>query len=85
MTCAPIHNRMPVIMPKGARDRWLEPQSNVAELQSLLTPFSADQMEADAVSTLGELATEGRARVYRSSRRASVMLKREQAVLRPLR
>jgi putative SOS response-associated peptidase YedK len=49
---APIHNRMPVILPKGVRDRWLEPQANVAELQSLLTPFQADQMEAYTVSTL---------------------------------
>jgi putative SOS response-associated peptidase YedK len=49
---APIHNRIPVILPTGARDRWLEPQANVAELQSLLTPFPADQMEAYPVSTL---------------------------------
>jgi putative SOS response-associated peptidase YedK len=49
---APIHNRMPVILSKDARDRWLERQANLAELQSLLTPFPADQMEAYPVSTL---------------------------------
>ena len=49
---APIHNRMPVILPKGARDRWLEPGANITELQSLLTPFPADQMAAYVVSTL---------------------------------
>lgn len=58
LTCAPnelmtrIHNRMPVILPKGARDRWLDPTADLAELQSVLTPFPADQMEAYAVSTL---------------------------------
>ena len=58
LTCPPnelmasIHDRMPVILPKGARDRWLEPQANVAELQSLLTPFPPEEMEAYAVSTL---------------------------------
>ena len=49
---APIHNRMPVILPKTARERWLDPSVDVAELQTLLTPFPADQMEAYAVSTL---------------------------------
>ena len=36
---APIHNRMPVILPKGARDRWLARSVNAGELQALLTPF----------------------------------------------
>jgi putative SOS response-associated peptidase YedK len=49
---APIHNRMPVILPKSARERWLDPSAGAAELQSRLTPFPADQMEAYAVSTL---------------------------------
>lgn len=49
---APIHNRMPVILPKSGRDRWLEPSATAAELQSLLTPFPLEEMEAYAVSTL---------------------------------
>jgi putative SOS response-associated peptidase YedK len=49
---APIHNRMPVILPKGARDRWLEPRVSVTELQSLLRAFPPDEMEAYPVSTL---------------------------------
>jgi putative SOS response-associated peptidase YedK len=49
---APIHNRMPVILAKDARERWLEPQANVTELQSLLTPFPPAEMHAYAVSTL---------------------------------
>jgi putative SOS response-associated peptidase YedK len=58
LTCAPnelmaaIHNRMPVILPQAARERWLDPTANAGELQSLLAPFPADQMEAYAVSTL---------------------------------
>jgi putative SOS response-associated peptidase YedK len=49
---APIHNRMPVILSKSARERWLEPTAGTAELQTLLTPFPADQMHAYVVSTL---------------------------------
>jgi len=49
---APIHNRMPVILPKGARDRWLDRMADTTELQSLLIPFPAEEMEAYAVSTL---------------------------------
>lgn len=49
---APIHNRMPVILPKGARDRWLDPSAGAAELQSLLIPFPPGEMHAYAVSTL---------------------------------
>jgi len=58
LTCAPnelmtpIHNRMPVILPKSARDRWLDRSADTAELQSLLTSFPADEMEAYPVSTL---------------------------------
>jgi putative SOS response-associated peptidase YedK len=38
VTCPPnelmatIHNRMPVILPPGARDRWLDPTADEAEL-----------------------------------------------------
>jgi putative SOS response-associated peptidase YedK len=49
---APIHNRMPVILPKAVRDRWLDPTADAGELQALLTPFPPGEMEAYAVSTL---------------------------------
>ena len=49
---APIHNRMPVILPTAARDRWLNPSADAAELQSVLTPFPPAEMEAYVVSTL---------------------------------
>lgn len=49
---APIHNRMPVILPAEAYDVWLAPgeQSGV-ELQNLLAPYPAAEMQAYAVST----------------------------------
>ena len=56
LTCAPnelmatIHNRMPVILEPAARGRWLDPQASESELQSLLVPLPAEQMEAWAVS-----------------------------------
>jgi putative SOS response-associated peptidase YedK len=50
--CAPLHDRMPVILGTGDYDRWLDPsQSDVAELQPLLDPYPADEMLAEPVST----------------------------------
>jgi putative SOS response-associated peptidase YedK len=47
----PIHNRMPVILDRGAHDRWLDPKSDPADLGELLKPFSADRMVATPIST----------------------------------
>jgi putative SOS response-associated peptidase YedK len=58
VTCAPnermarIHDRMPVILPAGARERWLDPAASEAELRGLLVPFPAEALEAYEVSTL---------------------------------
>jgi len=58
VTCAPnalvaaIHNRMPVILPAAARERWLNPHAAVGELRALLTPLPTEEMEAYVVSTL---------------------------------
>ncbi len=49
---APIHNRMPVILPKAARDRWLARSADAGDLQVLLTSFPAEEMEAYPVSTV---------------------------------
>jgi putative SOS response-associated peptidase YedK len=50
---APIHNRMPVIVPPEAYDLWLSPDTQEVELlQSLLRPYPADGMVAFPVSTL---------------------------------
>jgi putative SOS response-associated peptidase YedK len=50
---AAIHNRMPAILPTTVYSRWLDPAvQRLDELQSLLTPFPADEMAAHPVSTL---------------------------------
>ena len=41
-----VIDRMPVILPTEAWRRWLSPEVGVSELQSMLTPFPADLMEA---------------------------------------
>jgi putative SOS response-associated peptidase YedK len=49
----PIHNRMPVVVPPEAWERWLDPSlSNPAQLQGLLQPFEDDHLEAYEVSRL---------------------------------
>jgi putative SOS response-associated peptidase YedK len=50
---APIHNRMPVILPMDAFPHWLNPGESKPEfLKQLLQPFSADLMEAYPVSRM---------------------------------
>jgi len=46
-----IHPRMPVILPAGARDQWLDPDARAEDLLSLLRPFE-EGIEAYPVSTL---------------------------------
>jgi putative SOS response-associated peptidase YedK len=48
---APVHDRMPVILPESAYDRWLDADEPVGDLQSLLKPCSADEMAAYPIST----------------------------------
>lgn len=49
----PIHNRMPVILPAEAYERWLEPgEQDPARLQPLIRPYPAEAMLAYPVSTL---------------------------------
>lgn len=58
VTCPPnemmaeIHDRMPVIVPAAARDRWLDSSAEAAELQELLVPLPSEELEAFEVSTL---------------------------------
>jgi putative SOS response-associated peptidase YedK len=43
----PIHDRMPVILPEGFEDRWLDPGEGSRErLQTLLTPYPVGEMAA---------------------------------------
>ena len=40
-----LHDRMPVILDAADHDKWLDPEfQNTEELQSLLQPYSADEM-----------------------------------------
>lgn len=49
---APIHNRMPVILPPEAYEAWLHPGELLAEeVLPLLRPFDAARMKAVPVST----------------------------------
>lgn len=47
-----IHDRMPVIIAPEDYDRWLDPATPLEEVQSLLRPYPAEEMERVAVSTL---------------------------------
>jgi putative SOS response-associated peptidase YedK len=49
---APIHNRMPVILPPAAYDRWLDPgEQPPGALDDLLAPYPASEMDTYPVST----------------------------------
>jgi putative SOS response-associated peptidase YedK len=50
--CAPVHDRMPVILGPADYDRWLDPEvSDPAALAPLLDCYPADEMVAEPVST----------------------------------
>lgn len=48
---APIHNRMPVILPADSYDRWLDRDLKASDVLDLLKPFDAGKMDAHQVST----------------------------------
>ncbi len=48
---APIHNRMPVILPREDFAAWLDPErTNAAQVMPLLRPYPAEQMACYPVS-----------------------------------
>ncbi|MFN2530119.1 MAG: SOS response-associated peptidase [Pyrinomonadaceae bacterium] len=47
----PIHDRMPVIVKPEKYDLWLDRQTSVTELQKLLCPFPAEEMNSYPVSS----------------------------------
>ena len=50
---APIHNRMPVILPPNAYAQWIDPGVRTPDsLQALIKPYPAEKMAAYPVSTL---------------------------------
>ena len=49
----PIHNRMPVILPRDAEELWLDPEVvDPGAMGSLMIPFASDAMDAYEVSSL---------------------------------
>jgi putative SOS response-associated peptidase YedK len=44
-----VHDRMPVILPPEAFDRWLASGQDAAELRALLRPYAAEEMVATRV------------------------------------
>jgi putative SOS response-associated peptidase YedK len=49
---APLHSRMPVILPRESHDQWLDPDHcDKRKLQRLLKPYPEDEMIATPVST----------------------------------
>jgi putative SOS response-associated peptidase YedK len=48
----PLHDRMPVVLPAGAWDAWLDPANrDLASIKGLLVPAPAEDFEAYPVST----------------------------------
>ena len=47
---APVHDRMPVILPRTAWDAWLDEEASAEQLRSLLRPAPAEDLERYAVS-----------------------------------
>jgi putative SOS response-associated peptidase YedK len=60
-TLRPLHDRMPVVLPESAWDRWLDREvRDVAGLQGLLVPAPDDALEAYPVGRLvGNAANDG--------------------------
>jgi len=48
---SPIHNRMPVILPRHALSDWLSPDADIAELWPLLAPCEASSLRMWPVSS----------------------------------
>ncbi len=48
----PVHNRMPVIVPKDKKSFWIDPAvQNKAHLSSILQPYPSEEMEAISLTS----------------------------------
>ncbi len=50
-TVAPLHERMPVLLPKDAWDAWIDPGGSTELLRELMVPAGDDVLERHQVST----------------------------------
>jgi putative SOS response-associated peptidase YedK len=57
---APVHDRMPVVLPRAAWALWLDPTAGLAELQTLLQPPPDDALVSRKVDRrVGKVGEEG--------------------------
>jgi len=57
---APIHDRMPVVLERAEWERWLDPATDLSEVEALLRPAAPDLFEAFPVSTaVNNVANDG--------------------------
>ena len=57
---APIHNRMPVILPLDLLDAWLDPAATLDELEPMLAPAAEESLRIWPVSTeVNKVAADG--------------------------
>ena len=57
---APIHNRMPVVLPPDLLDAWLDPSAPMAEVEPMLAPAPEEALRMWPVSTeVNKVAAEG--------------------------
>lgn len=57
---APIHDRMPVVIERADWERWLDPGTDLSEVEGLLRPAATGVLEAFPVSTaVNNVANEG--------------------------
>lgn len=48
----PVHDRMPVILPREAESEWLDPSRKGSDLLTLLKPYPAEEMDLYPVSSV---------------------------------
>lgn len=60
----PIHDRMPVILGRRERERWLDPAAEREELLGVLRPYDGADLEAYPVSTLVNSPANDRPEVF---------------------
>jgi len=56
---APIHNRMPVILPREEQNTWLDPSTGLDRVLAMLRPYPAAEMAAYPVSNVNSSAAHG--------------------------
>ena len=58
-TVAPIHDRMPVILPPDLWQSWLDPDTPVGSLTAMLRPYSGSMVVAPASPLVNKAGNEG--------------------------